>query len=67
MVRTLPLTSSPLIVPLNSSVIGIGSVIETFQDIASPLTVPPKISVEFPSAIWLPLSTLLSVFTERVA
>ncbi len=33
---TLPLTSSPLIVPLNSSVIGIGLVIETFQDIASP-------------------------------
>jgi hypothetical protein len=31
---TLPLTSSPSIVPLNSSVIGIGSVIETFQDIA---------------------------------
>jgi hypothetical protein len=44
---TLPLTSSPSIVPLNSSVIGIGSVIDTFQEISSPLTVPSKISVEF--------------------
>ena len=52
---TLPLTSSPLIVPLNSSVIGIGSVIDTFQEISLPLTVPSKISVEFPSAAWLPL------------
>jgi hypothetical protein len=43
---TLPLTSSPLIVPLNSSVVGVGSVIETFQDIAAPSAVPSKISVE---------------------
>jgi len=48
---TPPLTSSPLIVPLNSSVIGIGSVIDNFQEISLPLTVPSKISVEFPSAI----------------
>ena len=36
---------------VNSRVIGIGSVIDTFQEIALPLTVPSKISAEFPSAI----------------
>jgi hypothetical protein len=41
---TLPVTSSPLIVPLNSSIIGIGSVIETFQEISLPLTVPSALA-----------------------
>ncbi len=39
---TLPVTLSPSIVPVNSSVIGIGSVMETFQEIASPVTEPSK-------------------------
>ncbi len=64
---TLPLIVSPLIVPVNSSVIGMGSVIDTFQDASLPLTVPSKMSAEFPSVPWLPVSALPSVFTERVA
>jgi hypothetical protein len=41
---------SPETLPMNSSVNGIGLVIETFHSTASPLMAPSKISVELPSA-----------------
>src|SRR6187397_2379418 len=47
---------SPETFPMNSSVNGIGLVIETFQLTASPLMAPSKISVEFPSAPCVPVS-----------
>ena len=45
-----PDMASPATVPLNSSVSGIGSVIEIFHVTSSPLTVPSKIAPVFPSA-----------------
>src|SRR5947208_6618411 len=45
-----PEMASPETLPVNSSVSGIGLVIETFQATSSPLAVPSKISVELPSA-----------------
>src|SRR6266478_1355953 len=47
---------SPETLPVNSSVSGIGLVIETFQATSSPLAVPSKISVELPSAPSVPVS-----------
>jgi hypothetical protein len=64
---TVPLRLSPWTIPENSSVIGIGLVMDTFQEIVSPFTLPSKMSAEFPSASWLPLSTAPSVLTDRVA
>jgi hypothetical protein len=46
---------SPETLPVNSSVSGIGFVIETFQARSSPFAVPSKISVDWPSAPWLPV------------
>ena len=51
-----PLMLSPETVPMNSSVNGIGLVIETFQLTASPLMVPSKISAVLPSAPCVPVS-----------
>ena len=48
--------ASPETLPVNSSVSGIGLVIETFQATSSPLAVPSKISVELPSAPCVPVS-----------
>src|SRR6266481_361300 len=47
---------SPETLPVNSSVSGIGLVIETFQATSSPLAVPSNISVELPSAPCVPVS-----------
>src|SRR5438445_12516586 len=51
-----PAMLSPDTLPENSSVSGIGLVIETFQATSSPLAVPSKISVELPSAPCVPVS-----------
>src|SRR6185369_6377530 len=51
-----PLMLSPETLPMNSSVNGIGLVIDTFQLTASPLMAPSKISVELPSAPCVPVS-----------
>src|SRR5258708_4870866 len=58
---------SPETLPVNSSVSGIGLVIETFQATSSPLAVPSKISVELPSAPWVPVSAPPAFFRVSVA
>src|SRR5262249_11846052 len=62
-----PEMASPAILPLNSSVSGIGLVIDTFQATSSPLTVPSKISVELPSAPCVPVSVPPALFRLSVA
>ena len=62
---TVPLSSSPAIEPLNVRVNGMGSVMDTFLDNAVPTTTPSNISVEVPSAIWLPYNVLPSVLREK--
>ena len=47
---------SPETLPVNSSVSGIGLVMESFQPTLSPFTVPSKISPELPSAPCVPVS-----------
>src|SRR5216684_5129817 len=58
---------SPETVPLNASVSGIGLVMETFQAMSSPVAVPSKISVELPSAPWVPVSVPPEFFRVSVA
>src|SRR5271169_4640510 len=58
---------SPETLPENSSVRGIGLVIETFQATSSPLAVPSKISVELPSAPCVPVSVPPAFFRLSVA
>src|ERR1700693_5758871 len=58
---------SPETLPENASVSGIGLVIETFQATSSPLAVPSKISVELPSAAWVPVSAPPEFFNVSVA
>src|SRR5260370_39167285 len=58
---------SPETLPVNSSVSGIGLVIETFQATSSPLAVPSKISVELPSAACVPVSAPPEFFKLSVA
>src|SRR5260370_11583372 len=58
---------SPETLPVNSSVSGIGLVIETFQATSSPLAVPSKISVELPSAPCVPVSLPPEFFRLSVA
>src|SRR4030088_3742679 len=58
---------SPETLPVNASVNGIGLVIETFQATSSPLAVPSKISVELPSAAWVPVSAPPAFFRVSVA
>ena len=62
-----PLMLSPETLPVNSSVSGIGLVIETFQETSSPLTVPSKISPLLPSAPCVPVSVEPEVFRLSVA
>src|ERR1700759_1182936 len=50
-----PAMVSPETFPVNSSVSGIGLVMDTFQDRSSPLAVPSKISAELPSAPCVPV------------
>ena len=52
---------------MNSSVSGIGLVIETFQATSSPLMVPSKISVELPSAPCVPVSVPPALYRVSVA
>src|SRR6266516_5632335 len=59
--------ASPDTLPVNSSVSGIGLVIETFQATLSPLAVPSKISVELPSAPCVPVSVPPEFFRLSVA
>src|ERR1700737_3727100 len=58
---------SPETLPVNSSVSGIGLVMETFQATSSPLAVPSKISVELPSAPCVPVSVPAAFFKLSVA
>src|ERR1700681_3609687 len=58
---------SPETLPVNSSVSGIGLVMETFQATSSPLEVPSKISVELPSAACVPVSAPPAFFKLKVA
>src|ERR1700753_3953637 len=58
---------SPATLPVNSSVSGIGLVMETFQATLSPLAVPSKISAELPSAAWMAVSVPPDVCSESVA
>src|SRR2546426_3870659 len=62
-----PEMASPETLPVNSSVSGIGLVIETFQATSSPLAVPSKISVELPSAPCVPVSVPPEFFRLSVA
>src|SRR5579859_7507072 len=62
-----PEMASPAMVPLNSSVSGIGSVMDIFQATSLPLTVPSKISVELPSAPYVPVSVAPALFRLSVA
>src|SRR6202023_2507452 len=62
-----PVMLSPETLPVNSSVSGIGLVMETFQATSSPLAVPSKISVELPSAAWVPVSAPPAFFRVSVA
>src|SRR6185312_2158488 len=62
-----PEMASPATLPVNSSVSGIGLVMETFQATSSPLTVPSKISAELPSAPWVPVSVPPEFFRLSVA
>src|ERR1700681_2174761 len=58
---------SPETLPVNSSVRGIGLVIETFQATSSPLALPSNISVELPSAPCVPVSLPPLFFRLSVA
>src|SRR5258708_785420 len=58
---------SPETLPVNASVSGIGLVMETFQAMSSPLAVPSKISIEFPSAPCVPVSVPPESFKLSVA
>src|ERR1700732_2513407 len=58
---------SPETLPVNSSVSGIGLVMETFQATSSPLAVPSKISVDWPSAPCVPVSVPPAFFRLSVA
>src|SRR6185437_11603485 len=58
---------SPETLPVNSSVNGIGLVMETFQATSSPLAVPSNISAELPSAPWVPVSVPPEFFRLSVA
>src|SRR4051794_6115019 len=51
-----PAMASPETLPVKASVSGIGLVIDTFQETSSPLAVPSKISVDWPSAPCVPVS-----------
>src|SRR5258708_30405966 len=62
-----PVMLSPETLPVNASVSGIGLVIETFQATSSPLAAPSKISVELPSAPWVPVSAPPAFFRLSVA
>src|SRR3977135_1225600 len=62
-----PEMASPETLPVNSSVSGIGLVMETFQATSSPLEVPSKISVELPSAPCVPVSVPPALFRLSVA
>src|SRR5271156_2552477 len=57
---------SPETLPVNSSVSGIGLVIETFQERSSPLVLPSKISAELPSASCVPVSAPPALFRLSV-
>src|SRR5882724_6020304 len=58
---------SPATLPVNSSVSGIGLVMELFQPTLSPFTVPSKISPELPSAPSVPVSVPPALVTFSVA
>src|ERR1700694_31098 len=58
---------SPETLPVNSSVSGIGLVMETFQATSSPLALPSKISAELPSAACVPVSVPPAFFRLSVA
>src|SRR6201999_3604414 len=58
---------SPETLPVNSSVSGIGLVMETFQATSSPLALPSKISAELPSAPCVPVSVPPASFRVSVA
>src|ERR1700682_2907687 len=58
---------SPETLPVNSSVSGIGLVIETFQATSSPFAVSSNISVAFPSATCVPVSLPPEFFKLSVA
>src|ERR1700730_16163233 len=58
---------SPETLPVNSSVSGIGLVMETFQVTSSPFAWPSKISVELPSAACVPVSAPPAFFRLNVA
>src|SRR5260370_40990165 len=62
-----PVMLSPETLPVNSSVSGIGLVMETFQATSSPLAVPPKISGDVPSAPCAPASAPPEYFKPHVA
>src|SRR4051812_49760302 len=58
---------SPDTLPVKASVRGIGLVIDTFQETSSPLAVPSKISVDWPSAPCVPVRLPPVFFRVRVA
>src|SRR5258708_19511541 len=58
---------SPDTLPLNSSVSGIGLVMETFQATSSPFAMPAKIAGELPAAPWVPVSVPPEFFRLSVA
>src|SRR5262249_880322 len=62
-----PEMASPATVPLNSSVSGIGLVMEIFQATSLPLTVPSKISVELSSAPCVPVNVPPELFRLNFA
>src|SRR5262249_46977518 len=62
-----PEMASPATVPLNSSVSGIGLVMETFHATSLPVTLPSKISTELPSAPCVPESVPPALFRFSVA
>lgn len=59
--------ASPSTRPVNSSVSGIGLVIEIFQATSLPFTVPSKISPELPSADCVPVSVLPELCNANAA
>src|ERR1700722_10344503 len=62
-----PEMASPETLPVNSSVSGIGLVMETFQATSSPLVVPSKMSAELPSAPCVPVSVPPALLRLSVA
>ena len=62
-----PEMASPSTLPVNSSVSGIGLVIEIFQATSLPFTVPSKISPELPSADCVPVSVLPELCNANAA